>query len=249
MSVSQERARFCDSCSAVIGWYATYCEECGMKVGARADETPKVQAFDPSPVQKDLFRAHMRVIHRHQEQLKELSKTYHRLKTRIERADQKPDQTASRDLVTMSDELVELEQDWEDIQRSYNRQSENIEEDFLERIAEMEADIEMAPDQQNAIEAEIRLFIEALEKMDEDLRSSGRHLDVLRARSKRGLLGLGGGRYNLAIATGFSLLLVGLGAALGVVGRWIQPLHALYVCAPAAMGVLLLAGLCRSRKI
>jgi hypothetical protein len=220
-----------------------------MKVGSGRDEPQKGQAQDPTPVQKDLFRAHMRVIHRHQEQLSVLSKSYHRVRARVDRIDQNPTLTTPRDLVALSDELVELEQDWEDIQRSYNRQSENIEEDFLDRISEMEADIELAPDQQHAIEQEIRLFVGTLEKSDEELRQTARLLDVLRARGKRGLLGTHSGYATLWIASAVAALLVCAGCIYARSENWLSVGQAALVAAPGLAGVALLVVLCRLRKI
>lgn len=238
MTATPERARFCNSCSAVIGWYATFCEECGMKASGEPAEAVRSQAVDSTPAQKDLFRAHMRVIHRHKEQLSDLQKKQRRIGQRVQRLDRQPDGGTSGELVDLSDEVVQLEQDWEDIQRSYNRQSENIEEDFLQRIDELEADLELAPDQQYAIEQEIRAFVEGLEKSEEEIRETARLLDILRAKGRRGGVALPGGGIRAAVLGLLALALLACGAVAGVQAGWVDAARGAAIVAPGAAALL-----------
>ena len=253
MTFEQERARFCDSCSAVIGWYATYCEECGMRVGddpadmAGPVTTTAVRA-EVSPVQQDLFTAHMRVIHRHRERVATMKKALQKVRKRVQKSDTQPTADTPRELIALSDRVLELEQEWEDIQRSYNRQSENIEEDFLDRIQELEADIELPPEHQEAIQEEIRALVTSLESSEEETRELARHLDILRGRQMRGTLGsaLPSAQVRMWALLGFFLAMGGF--LLGVAVFQLSPALAGAVAGPGILGVLVMViGLSRSR--
>lgn len=243
--MAEERARFCDSCNAVIGWYATFCDDCGMRVGA-AEGGPAAQPVavgvkEASSAEQDLYRAHLRLIHRSREQAERLRKDCDRIGKALNELEARPKAEESRNkTIALSERLLDLEEDWEELQHHYNRQSEGIEEDFLSRIDELEADLELVPHHQEAIEEELGRMMEALEEGAEQLKQTGRVLEIIRARQNSGLLAFGGTRSATA-AVGAITLLLGLGgAAYGLLIQDRSAAELAPVVGPALLGLVVL---------
>jgi hypothetical protein len=243
MKAEEERARFCDSCNAVIGWYASYCDECGMRLGETVTESAPTGApaerTSPS-LERDLFQAHLRLIHRFREQSENLKKECRRVERVIKTVEVDPKRPENvRKLVGMAERLLDLEHDWEDLQHQYNRQSESLEEDFLARGSELSADLELAPEHQLAVEEEVRLFAVSLEEAETDLRETGRFLDVVRGRQTSRVLGIGGTKGTtlvFCVALAFTLG----GGAHGVFRLGIDPVDMAVVLGPAVVGLIVL---------
>jgi len=245
----EERARFCDSCNAVIGWFATFCDACGMRIGEGArgargsggGELPSSEGREAASVEQDLYRAHLRLVHKSREAGEKMKKDCSRLVRSLKEIESRPrDPHNTRKLVGLSEKLVDLEQDWDQLQHGYNRQSEGIEEEFLSKIDELEADIELSPHHQQAIEEEVGRFLAALEEAAEELRETGRYLDVVQARQSSGLLGFGGGARAPWVAGAVAAVLAGGGGVWGLVAEGVDPLVLAKVAGPAWLGLVVL---------
>lgn len=237
--MEEERARFCNACNAVVGWYATFCDGCGMRVQERGSE-PTAESVSPavretSSVEQDLYRAHLRLIHKSRERSESLKKGCKRIVGAIKQVERDPRSAESvRKAIGLSERLIDLADEWEEVQHHYNRQSEGIEEDFLARIDDLEADLELAPHHQVAIEEEVGLFMRSLEEGAEEIRETGRFLDVVRSRQNSGLLAFGGGS-RATLTVGFLCLLMALGGA--AYGFWVEGLKPEVLAGTAGPGI------------
>ena len=225
--MEEERARFCNGCNAVVGWYATFCDGCGMRVQDRGGD-PTVQSGSPavretSSIEQDLYRAHLRLIHKSRERSESLKKGCQRIVGAVKQLERDPrTEDSVRKAIGLSERLIDMADEWEEVQHHYNRQSEGIEEDFLARIDDLEADLELAPHHQVAIEEEVGSFMRSLEVGAEEIRETGRFLEVVRSRQNSRLLAFGGSR-GATLTVGFLCICMGLGGA--AYGFWVEGLE------------------------
>ena len=231
----------------MIGWYATFCEECGNRVG-EGSEPDSGALREKASVEQDLFRAHLRLVHSARERSEKLKQECARLVSALKGVEGAPKAPASvRKVIGLSERLLDLETDWEDIQHSYNRQSETIEEEFLSRIDDLEADLELTPDHQEALGEEVGRFTQSLEEGITELRETGRFLDVIRGRQESGLMAFGntGGASSLLVV--FCLLLGAAGIAYGVVYARLDPEVLGATAGPAMLGLIVMIMHARAR--
>jgi len=246
-----ERARFCDACNAVIGWFAAYCDECGARVGeARLrGQSPDSSIREVSSIEKDLYQAHIRLVHRHIESADTIKKECDKITRSLKAIEGHPQKIENvKKCLVLTERLIDLEQDWEELQHRYNRHSEGVEEEFLSRIDELEADLELSPGHQEAVEAEVSRFMSTLEEGEESLRETGRFLDIVRARQKSGVLGLWGGSGGIVSAGLLALLLASGGAAYGLVWAQLPVWDLAAALVPAWVGICLLLVQARSQR-
>ena len=222
LAQGEERVRFCDGCNSVISWHADVCEECGANADTQPEGSSAIRSSNE--VEKDLFRAHLRLLHRAKADVEMLGKEIAPLERKLKVLGAKPKQAATAEVTKLADRVLELEQVWEEIQRTYNRQAESVEEDFVERTAELEADLELTVDHQEAVDTEVLALHRGLEKEDARLRELGQGIQRLEAQRRSGVLGFSlqrpGGRAGLAI---LGMLLFGLGAYLGTTRFGLSP--------------------------
>lgn len=244
---AEERVRFCDNCNAVIGWYSTFCEECGLKLG-ESDGAPKLGVPEAESVERDLFRAHMRLLHRHREQTAILERNLAKSTKLLTKLESGRDPEAQKSILLLSEKLLDFEQDWEDVQHTYNRQSESIEEEFLARIDELEADLELDPEHQEAVDTELGHLMEALEKFEESLRNFGRRLDVVKDRQSSRILSLGAGTGGRLLLFLLAMGLPAAGLAWGIVMGGLDPRNLAIAAAPCVLAIAVLLTAIFSRK-
>lgn len=255
MAAREERVRFCDQCNSVVGWYAEICEECGGRIGGGNGKATAVAAAPAAPaapavVEKDLFKAHLRLIHRFKEQATHLGRAADRAEAALEDlAGKSPTPETRRSLLGFSERLLELEQEWEDLQRNYNTQSESIEEEFLDRIPDLEADIELSHEHQNAIESEVRSFLELLETLDRRQREIGRKLDVAIARHRSRVFGLSTSPRGTIVLGVLALAFAAAGAAHGILVSGLPPRELAIALIPAWAGICALFLNARAKSI
>lgn len=238
---SEERVRFCDGCNAVVGWYAIHCESCGIRLKGRDGGDEDGARLDPDSLGGQLFKAHLRLIHRSRERAERLNKSVDRWTARVADLEARlPKASARAGLDQAGERLLDLEEEWGEIQRAFNRQSEVIEEDFNERQSEMEVDIELGPEHQAAVEEEVSALLELLEGSQESLVEAGRRLDLARARAKSGILGLGSSARGTLVLGVIALFLSLGGVSYGLFLARIPPLQLALSVGPAWLGLCLL---------
>ncbi|MAG57021.1 MAG: hypothetical protein CMJ83_12065 [Planctomycetes bacterium] len=236
----------------MIGWYAAFCDECGMKVGEASAEgrAPDPTSREVNSVEKDLYKAHLRLIHRSIERTAKVKKECDRITralTGCEANPRLPDNV--KKVLGLSERLLDLEQDWEDLQHGYNRESESIEEEFLGRIDELEADLELSPHHQEAIDTEVTTLTRSLEESEESLRETGRFLDVVRSRQKSGVLGSGLGGASATVIGLIALLMAAGGAAYGILVARLPARELAGALVPAWIGICLVILSSRGRRL
>ena len=239
-SVAEERARFCNSCNAVIGWYATFCQECGSRVGETGDAVGDSMR-EKEAVEQDLFKAHLRLVHGARERSEKLKQECARVVRSLKEVEASPKEPASvRKVIALSERLLDLSADWEDVQHGYNRQSETIEEEFLARSDDLEADLELTPNHQDALGEEVDRFTQSLGDVAEELRETGRFLDVIRGRQESGLLAFGNSRKASNLLVALTLSLAAGGIAYGWLGEQMDPQRLALVAGPALVGLIVM---------
>jgi chromosome segregation ATPase len=167
--------------------------------------------------ESDLFTAQMRLLHRFAAESATLEKAVARHGRKVKNAAESASDSESHPfLVQCAAQVCELEQEWEELQESYNRQSESVEEEFLARIADLESDLELPPELQTALEAEAESFLGTLERIHEALTDLGSAVDLAISRSSSRFLNLRAGS-SMSPRAQVSILLVSLalGAILG----------------------------------
>jgi hypothetical protein len=236
---TEERVRFCNQCNAVVGWYAEFCDSCGGSVGEEKPKTaPAPPAIDIPSIEKELFKAHLRLIHRFKEQAVRLGRSVERIEASLqELRGRRRNPENKRALLGLSERLLGKEQEWEDIQRAYNTQSEGVEEEYLERIDQLEADIEMSPEHQAALEREGVSLHGILEALEQRIRDTGRLLDVVTARYQSRVLGLSTGPRGTLTLGILCFVLAAAGAAWGIVIAQLPPRDLGLALLPAWVGL------------
>lgn len=234
--------RFCDRCNAVVGWFASYCDVCGERVGSGAVAADKSPApAENTEVEKELFTAHIRVLHRFKEQVARIQKDARRTERTLDDLEsRKSGLDVHRTLLGLSERVIDLEHEWEDIQRSYNAQSEALEEDFAERLALLESDIELAPDHQEAVDGELRELLNGLEQSEEKLREMGRRIQLAEARHKSRVFGVRTGPKGTLWLGVLAFALAAGGAAYGVLVAELPPRDLALALLPAWLGICIL---------
>lgn len=247
---TEERVRFCDSCNAVIGWYASYCEECGLAVAEEDRGDAQGSEDQVTQVQRDLYKAHVRLAHRFHERAAHLNKQVVWLRKAVDREEGRPGSSESEQrLLLLAEKLLDLEEEWEEVQRAYNKGSETIEEEFLERIDELEADLELPPDLQHAVNEEVVGLVRLMEEIEKLINEIGRRIELFRQRARKGgLFGVrvGSGR-AWAVVTVFAFLCWAGGGAYALLGSQPPQVLAYVMLASSGLGLCALAAFSRPR--
>lgn len=244
----EERTRFCDHCNALIGWFAAFCDECGLEVPVAEEGGTPAPAREEARY-AEVVQAHLRLLTRSRERTDALSRSVGRLQKGLARELSEGTGTDRRSrLVALSERLLELEDEWNEVQHAYNRQSESVEEEFLAKNEEMALDVDLPVELRETLDQEVRGFVSLLEAVQVDLSAVGAELDRALWRERSNLFGLPtGGTGPLLVLIGISLVvLVGGAAALWLTGT-VSLATAALGAAPGAIVLALWAVFARSR--
>lgn len=236
-----DRVRFCDACDAVIPWRSKVCPECGEKTRRKAQpSTPAPEA----PLQTDeerLYASQLDLARRTAEDLRALVTKIASVEREISRLEAAPRRKETgKELRNSAALLVDLEEGWSEIQRRYNRQSESIEEEFLEKISAGAVDLELSADRSRELEQAVGSLYDELSGAERRLRETGEWLDLVMARHRSGVLGVGTGARGTTILGILAFALALGGAAWGAFGVGIATLDLALVVGPAWIGLVLL---------
>ncbi len=193
-----ERVRFCTSCGSVIGWYALHCEHCGeaqarMPAGAPAElpaeggvgvrerdslssRTTAATAAAAADVSRQIFKGHLHLVHRYRERVEVLLSEAARIERKLARAVARGGDRGrlTEEARSFADRIEDLLDSWESVQTDYNRDAQALDDDFLERADELEVDVNLPPELESAVAAEIEAFERSLETLAGDLDRVGR---------------------------------------------------------------------------
>jgi len=252
-SRTEERVTLCGTCGGVVGWFATFCEACGARVrrseAAGADATPAVAregaadapVFDVRLAAKDLFRAQMRLMHRTAEQAERLLADAREARGDLAAARRAPRSDERRvRLQRVSERLMDAEAAWEELQRTFNRESEASEEDWRTFSEGAQVDAYLSPAEEEAVATEFAALQLKFEAAEAEVREAGRDLAVARREAESRLFGRpaasGGVFVACAVLAGAALAT----SAYRIYGA-LPPREATIAFVPAVCGALLFA--------
>lgn len=239
MGAGDERVRFCGHCNAVVGWYATFCSDCGLSLaGARGTAKPN---SDPGKREKEYFRAQMRICHRAREEALHLHDEIRRQGERVANLEgQRVTTQLRQEVLVCSERLLDLEQEWEDVQRRFNASTENLEEALSSEVADLASHVNLPEELQEAIREEGHALETTLTEAEEDLRRVRRERDLLQARCKNSWSGFAtGSTATLWLGIG-ALICAALGACWGVLVADLEPQPLVLSLLPAWLGLIAL---------
>ncbi len=239
MVATDERVRFCAHCNAVVGWYATFCSDCGLSL--TAERKGKREDAAPQGREREYFRAQMRICHRAREEALHLTQ---RIATQAQRVGvvegKRATDATRRELLLCSEHLTDLEHEWEEIQRRFNAATVSLEEVMSAEIADLAANVDLSSDQANAIAAEGAALEQDLAAAEEQLCLTRRERDAAQARHKHAWSGLATGGRGTTVLGLAALGAAGLGAAFGIGVGGVDPQTLVLSLLPAWIGILLL---------
>ena len=240
--------RFCDHCDAVIRKRAAFCDECGLALGDGSATGRRVDRLPDSPA-TEFFRAHMRLLHASRDEASKLDDAVSRLRRDLAKADKALGPGARRRALALSERVLSLEEEWDELQHRYNRRSEGIEEQMLLKAPDNEGSLDIPEELHVALDAEVQAFLRDLESAEAGVRDLERRVDHLVRRHARGVFDMpaAGWRAYLAILS-ISLVLMGLGLAAALAMLALEPGDAVLILAPPSVAVLLLLYATRPRE-
>ncbi len=225
---TESASNSCPSCQAAVSDSARFCEACGGRlVGLEspdslpADETPIADAthhaaeFDATEGQRlarQMLSAHLELIATTTKEARSLERGVEKSADGLSRLTREaPNPSRTSRLESLVEGLEGIGDDWEDLQRSHNDKLEALDEDFLDRFAEIDLDVELPPKSQEKFDSHMNELLTLLDTLQEQIAELG--AGAMRELSRSGM------RFGSLPATPrfllfFSLLLVGLGGSL-----------------------------------
>jgi hypothetical protein len=202
--------------------------------GARVEGAPEGQAHE-------YFKAQMRICHRAREHTARLIEQTEALERRLSAIEgKKASADTRRDLLVASERLLDLEADWEDIQRRFNGATESLEEVFSCEVLEAEAAFAMPAKFENALREEAEALQTDLQQAEDSIVTVRRHQGVVHARHKNAVGGLATGARGTLVLGITALVAAGLGAAGGILFGGVDPTALVFSLLPAWLGLLVL---------
>lgn len=167
---SDAAARLCDVCGQSVSGSARFCQSCGARVVVAAPEKPIVAPIartaaksapaddfedrESAKLAKELYKEHMRLVEETASEIAALDLSLTDLETRVRTIGAKKFSDArTREVQDAIEEIEKIGDRWEEVQHGYNRESEGLDESFVDRAAEMEIDFELPPERREKLEA------------------------------------------------------------------------------------------------
>jgi hypothetical protein len=164
---------------------------------------------DARTVARELFHTQLKLIDRHREDVEQLIGEVEGIKRDLSAAGKMNGQDARRAIDALSQRMFDAEQRWGEVQVSYNRESEAIEEESRESMEIADLDAYLSPDENAKVEGEYASLTGRLETVDGLLRDVGRAITLSRQSA--------GSRYLGSAPAGSGVRLVLLVVTLGLV--------------------------------
>ena len=200
---SSEDTRFCVGCNAVVNIQAVYCEFCGAKLSApTAVERAEPRLDDPLPdddLTRDLAEFDSResrqlareLVAKHHDLLRRTRKSADDLEGQVVEAGRALDvftrrgasPERSQAIQEVLEDLEEVGDLWEALQHDYNRESEELDDEYSDRFAEVELDVSVNAELEAELEDELRGVATVFESISNLLREHGSRGQELLARS------------------------------------------------------------------
>ncbi len=239
MASVDERVRFCRHCNAVVGWHARACSECGMAL--EGDGQQRAREATPEAQAHEFFKAQMRICHRAREETARLVENTATIERRLSALEGRKASTETRgDLLVASERLLDLEGNWEDIQRRFNAATESLEEVFTCEVLDVEAAFVMPAQFEDALKQEAESLDADLRSAEEGITSLRRHHGVVHARHKNDVAGLATGARGTLVLGLVAMAAAAAGGLGGILLGGLEPTALAFSLLPAWIGILLL---------
>jgi hypothetical protein len=162
-----------------------------------------------------MLSAHLDLITQTTKRARELERDFDTAAKALSRlVERPPNPERTAELEELVEKLESYADNWEDLQRSHNDSLEGLDEDFLDRFAEIELDVELPPKQQEQFDTRMNDLLSLLDRLEVQISEQGALAmrELSRAGSRFGSMAerAGAGWF-------FFLLFAGLGGS----GGWI----------------------------
>lgn len=189
--MQNDERRPCSSCGNFVRRTARFCDSCGARQVA-ADEVQRPGAVAPPPVTvsstavaeyddratqrlaRELYNSHIELIKKTMTSVAELEREVVACEEELRGAAVmrfSPARTAR--LHQGMEKLETLGDRWEEIQNEYNRAGEELDEEFVDRSAELEIDIDMPPEKKERIQAALEEMMQSFGDLESRIRRLG----------------------------------------------------------------------------
>jgi hypothetical protein len=182
---ASQTVKVCPECHAVVQARARFCEACGHRLEAPAPAAEAIAAEPASERQRvaghveayesratqslvrELYKRHVSLIRTTERRTGELATEIDRVGGELQReADNAPSAERSVTIQALLEELEEVGDRGDEIQHEFNNQSESLDEEFLDRAAELEVDVELPPELREGIQAELARLREEMAALE-----------------------------------------------------------------------------------
>lgn len=176
-----ERVKVCPSCLAVVGYEARFCEACGKPLAEKIEipsappekgdaaavvrHVAEFESRDASKLARELYKRHLALISQVRAKVGRLGQETSEIGDRMRLiGSRRFSAERTHDLQEALEDLEAVGDRWEDIQHEFNKESEELDDEILDRAAELELDVELPP--------QLRLRVgEELESLTTDMQA------------------------------------------------------------------------------
>lgn len=224
--------RPCPSCAELVAVDARYCEHCGHRLEEQTAEQVRARveaAPDPEPsdarvwaeefdaresqqLARDLYEAHAKLLRHYRKQVKRLERDVSECEQELGGlASGAVTEARTASIQSVLERLEGCGDRWEELQLEYNRASEELDEEYSDRCAEIEVDIELPDDLQTAMSREMLVTTKTFDRLGERIHSLGRVGNGLLAGATGRWFGASGGAGGggFAVVAGLGVLATG----------------------------------------
>ncbi len=260
--------KFCSSCGEGVTPKAKFCQSCGhclaagrgaSKAKPTTKKTPKISP-EPEPVDTtagylddfdsresaqlshEYFERHIEILSSYRKRLKMMAKGLDNREKRLaELAEGGFTEARTKEIQKTLENIEDIGDEWENLQLSYNQDSEVLDEEFQDRFAEMEVDVELPEDLQTKMSRELDVMTRSFDRIGERIAIVGTLGNRLISRASGRWFGDEGasssGKVFVAAAT-----IAGSATFLGLYfGYEMEVSHALFASIPGVLTTLLFA--------
>lgn len=179
-----KKARFCEACGNML--QAQGHSKKSAKKSAKKAPAPKPVPVEPEPIDTtagyldefdsresarlshEYFERHIEILSSYRKELKSMAKGLdQREKHLAAQADSGFTEERTKELQDTLEQIENIGDQWEELQNSYNQDSEVLDEEFQERFAEMEIDVELPEDLQTKMTRELDLMMRSFDRVGE----------------------------------------------------------------------------------
>ncbi len=191
--------RLCSSCQQFVSRVAVFCEHCGARLdlagpahppsedSPEATSTDFVSEFEGRETRRliaEMFSRHLELLKDYRKRLRLLERQTDDIERRLAARSEEPHSVERSARIQGDLEALEgIGDHWEELQLSYNQESEALDEEFLDRFAELELDVDLPEDLRERIDKELTVMNQMLDRTSERLTSLGALGNGLLARA------------------------------------------------------------------